>query len=137
MLSWKGEPMQKNLQSKIEKLQEILKKHDLPDNLLTLHAGFEALPERIIKDAIEWIDLLNQTLMADLEKIWKLLPLEIWNRYRVWGGFDGHQEVVLLKTCREAVVKSLYKRPKLFNKRWVERELKRIKTSVSKAGKSS
>ena len=72
----------------------------------------------IITEAFDWIHEIHDKEYQKAKEIKMLLPDEMWIRYKSWGDFGDHKEVVLLngslQSLRKAVVNST--RPNLFKK---------------------
>lgn len=73
-----------------------------------------------IRPAYKWLIELSEKEFSEVLRVKSLLSAELWQRYRTWGGFEEHREVILLKaalkTLRMAVVSrnrpDFYKRSK-------------------------
>jgi len=92
----------------------------IPDSAAQLRADF-------IRPAYHWLVTLEHEEFAAVRSIKKLLPEEIWVKYRTWGGFEDHRECVML---REALANLRQKivgrdRPDFFKKTLVAKSLKR------------
>ena len=60
------------------------------------------LPFDLVEEAYVWIKGIFDAEYATILKIKKLLSEEMWERYRVWGGFEDHRESVMLREAHEA-----------------------------------
>ena len=60
----------------------------------------EELRADFIRPAYKWILAIYNEEYVEAWRVKSLLPAELWKRYKSWGGFDDHREVVLLrKAC--------------------------------------
>jgi len=71
-----------------------------------------------IKEGLDWLVGVYGSEYREIVRIKALQSSEIWARYKRWGGFEEHREVVLLRraihTLRMKVVSR--DRPELFKK---------------------
>ena len=97
----------------------------------------ESLPADMIREGYKWIQEIHKNEYAAVRMVKRLLPKELWDRYKAWDGFNDHQEVVLLREKMIPFRKKLVSRdrPKLFKKGEVNGQLKKI--SREKRAKSS
>ena len=105
-----------------------------PDHL-QLEKESDQLKMVYIRPGFHWI---REVFAAEFEavlRIKKLQPKEMWTRYKNWGGFEDHREVVLLKEAltnlRAKVVSR--ERPDVFKKSKRAKEIKRAGKRISKA----
>lgn len=100
-------------------------------NHLIVPEGSEELRADFIRPAYKWLANIYHNEYAKARRVRGLLSDELWARYKSWGGFDEHREVVLLrKACndlRTALVSQ--KRPDFYKRTKYER----AKTGISKA----
>ena len=65
---------------------------DIPIDALELRADF-------IRPAHHWLVGIYEKEYAAVRRIKKMQPDEMWARYKKWGGFEEHREVLLLKAA--------------------------------------
>lgn len=73
----------------------------------------------ILREAYGWLKAIYEIEYKDALRVWNLLPEELWERYRTFGGLSGAEEVKLLNkrmTMLRAVTK-ISNRPKFFIKK--------------------
>jgi len=74
-------------------------------------------------EALNWLKEIYESVYKDTLKIKELLPEEIWLRYKLWGDFDEHREVILLNTALRKLHSRMVvlKRPIFFKKgQWLD-----------------
>ena len=88
------------------------------ENHLEVPDGSDELRADFIRPAYHWIAEIYHSEYAKARRIRGLLTDELWKRYKSWGGFDEHREVILLrKACsnlRDVLVSQ--KRPDFYKK---------------------
>jgi hypothetical protein len=86
--------------------------------------------KKVILEAFDWMHKIRDDEYQKVKRTKMLLPDELWIRYKGWGDFGDHREVVLLneglQTLRKAVVNS--SRPDLFKK-------SKVKSFINKLAK--
>lgn len=84
----------------------------LPEHVDTLHI------KPYLNDGKKWMRDVYAHWVAEIWPIWKLLPTEIWMRYKTWGCFNDHRECRMLEEKLPAFKKLVKndKRPILFRK---------------------
>lgn len=92
----------------------------IPENASILRADF-------IRPAYHWMVEVYEVEYNDVQEIKRLLKPEIWQRYKAWGGFDEHREMVLLKARLSDLRQRLVSRdrPDFFKKTKIAKGLKR------------
>lgn len=105
-----------------------------PDHLLLEDGDIDHLKITFIRPGFYWIRGVYEEEYEEVNKIKKLLPDHLWARYKSWGGFDEHREVVLLK---DALIKLRAKvvsrdRPDIFKKSKRAKEIRLLKTKTAK-----
>jgi len=127
--------------SKTEMLTEILEMDEevrkrfpdakIKENHLSLHEDAHDLPADMIREGYKWLFEIFTNEYAAVATVRRLLSEEQWDRYLKWGGFEDHQECVLMREkmipFRAALVSR--NRPNLFKKGVVNVELKNRKNS--------
>ena len=80
----------------------------------------------MIRAGWKWLTAIYDDEYAEVRRLKSLLPDEIWARYKSWGGFEDHREVVLLKEALVALRKRLISRekPDIFKKSKCEKAIK-------------
>ena len=106
----------------------------ISESRLIIHPEYAMLKISMIREAYKWIKEIYDTQYTDVRVIRRLLPAEIWVRYRNWGGFADHRECVMLHDAHVKLRKAIYKnRPAFFKKGIVNGLIKAI--SRAKASK--
>ena len=116
----------------LKEMEPLLKEAGVKDNYLYLYDDSELLPITTIRSAYKWLTHIYSVTHAAAKSIKKLLPDELWNRYKMWEDFDNHREVKLLKQALRDLRKAIRTRNKpMYFKRGVTRAeiKKRKKTS--------
>lgn len=101
-----------------------------PDQL-DIPADSDKFKMSFIRDGFNWLSEVFTTEYQEVIRIKKTQPEEIWLRYRSWGGFEDHEEVVLLrKAINELRAKVISrKRADYFKK-----SKRKLKSNKTKAG---
>lgn len=98
----------------------------VPEDATDLRADF-------IRPAHHWLVQVYAKQYAEVRRIKKMQPDEMWARYKNWGGFEEYREVLLLKdalsTLRSTIVSR--KRPDFYKKS--KRNAKQNKTKAAQA----
>jgi len=97
---------------------------------LELPTNGEYYKMSFIKEGAVWLLQIYDTEYAEVQRIKKMQPEEMWARYKSWGGFEDCREVLLLKgaiTELRAVLVSR-SRPDLYKKS--KRNAKKNKTKA-------
>jgi len=106
-----------------------------PDHLHIPEDGMKFLAD-FIRKAHHWLVAVYDAEYAEVRRIKKMQPDEMWARYKKWGGFEEHREVVLLNnalvTLRAKLVSR--ERPDFFKKS--KRENKKNYTQAAQAAAS-
>jgi len=101
---------------------------------LTIPEDADQFRADFIRPAYYWIGSVYETAYAEVRRIKRMQTDEMWKRYRTWGGFEEHREVILMKNAlqvlRNAIVS--HSRPDFYKKS--KRDAKKNKT---KAGVSA
>jgi hypothetical protein len=91
------------MEDMIELMSEALNEAKCSEkSYLKIEVECDSLKADMIRDGYKWLKNIFDTTYKDIVAIKRLLPEEIWNRYKKWDGFSEHREMVLLK---EALVK--------------------------------
>jgi hypothetical protein len=92
----------------------------IPEDATILRADF-------IRPAYHWLLGVHDLEYNDVLDIKRLLKPEIWKRYKDWGGFDDHREMVLLQARLSELRRKLVsrERPDFFKKTLIAKGLKR------------
>ena len=71
-----------------------------------------------IRPAYVWLCARYDVEYSDVQRIKKMQPAAIWERYKKWGGFEEHREVLLLNDALILLRSSLVSRtrPDFFKK---------------------
>jgi hypothetical protein len=111
-------------------MAEEIEKLDLTSRFEFLEKSelWEECRKPMLQAAYKWFRDIREGIYKTVHEIRKLLPDHIWKRYEEWGGFDDHQEVVLLKQRQVAFRKALVSknRPDLFKKGKRNSEIKEV-----------
>lgn len=110
-----------------------------------LDLGNEAdqLPMTMVREGHKWIEDVFATEYAEVVRIKNLQPDEMWTRYKKWGGFEEHREVILLHDALVALRKRVISRgrPDIFKsskrtkaiKAWIKAKASRSKSRRTRA----
>jgi hypothetical protein len=102
----------------------------IKEDYLTIDPAAINFDKEIILEAFDWTHKIRDDQFQKVKRIKMLLTEEMWVRYKSWGDFSDHREVVLLneglQTLRKAVINSL--RPDLFKK-------SKVKSFINKLAK--
>lgn len=84
---------------------------------LTIQPGEH--PYEDFDEAHDWIYSIYLQEYTAVMEVKRLLPDEIWERYRKWGDYESHREMQLLSEALERLRKRLIEknRPKLFKRK--------------------
>lgn len=106
---------------------------------LNVPDGSEDLRADFIRPAYHWVADLYESEYTEITRIKAMQPDEIWSRYKLWGGFEDHREVVLLKEALNALRTKLVsrKRPDFYKKSTREKAFKAARLSTVKSGHGS
>ncbi len=116
----------------VDEMAEELVEAKIPVRLLR-PTWDDLIPEDILKQGLAWLEKLYHTTYEDVQAIRRLLPKEIWERYDKWGDFESFREVVLLRERQTILRRAVWKRPKLFRKGALTREVAHIRKALEKA----
>ena len=81
-----------------------------------IHEDSAILPADIVREGYQWLLAIHQGPFQKVIDIWKLCPEEVWDRYFLFGDFEDHREMKLLRGALIHLKKSMYRRPVLFTK---------------------
>ena len=102
---------------------------------LSVPEGVEHLNDKWVEDAFNWLTTIYNGVYQDWLEVRKLLSEEQWKRYELWGGFERHREVKMLKKesikVRTAIISR--KRPNFFKKGKVNAAVKKGKKKPTQA----
>ena len=133
--------------SKVERLEKMrimivemgpmLTEATIKDGYLQVPENAEICRSQMVVEAHKWLESIHEGVYRDVMAVRKLLPEELWARYKAWGeDFEEHREVKMLKEklviFRKAIVNR--SRPDFFKRGKYNAEIKR-RTKKSKAKK--
>ena len=102
----------------------------IKDDYLFVEPAAINFDKKVILEAFDWMHKIRDNQYQKVKRTKMLLPDELWIRYRGWGDFGDHREVVLLNEglliLRKAVINS--SRPDLFKK-------SKVKSFINKLAK--
>lgn len=81
-----------------------------------LHELAVELPADVVRSGYQWLIAVHQEAFQKVWKIWKLCEPKVWNRYFVFGGFEDHREMKLLRASLQYLKRVMRVRPVLFLK---------------------
>jgi len=85
---------------------------------LEIHEEADTLPADMVREAHKWLTSIFEKEFQAVKTVKRLLPDDMWKRYKSWGDFGDHQEVVLLREkmipFRKVIVSR--ERPEFFKK---------------------
>lgn len=98
------------------------------DNHLVVPEDSNELRADFIRPAYKWIAEIYQNEYAKARRVKGLLSDELWKRYREWGGYEDHREMVLLRKACNALRASLVsqKRPDFYKRTKYEKAKAKI-----------
>jgi len=84
---------------------------DFPDD--SIH-----VPASLMREGYSWLMTIVDGPFYAVRKVWALCPKEVWDRYFLFGGFDDHREMIMLKTALKEFRKQIMtrNRPGFFKK---------------------
>lgn len=105
-----------------------------PDHL-TIPENAEKLRADFLRPGFHWLYEIHDNEYDAVIQIKKLLKPEIWQRYKEWGGFDEHREMILLRERLSDLRKRLVSRdrPDFFKKTVIAKALKRAEKKNKKS----
>ena len=100
----------------------------VPEDGADFRAGF-------IRAGFKWINEVYENEYAKVTRIKKMQPDEMWARYKKWGGFEEHREVVLLRDALSVLRAKIVSRsrPDFYKKSKRDVKSNRIKAAASPA----
>lgn len=100
---------------------------NMKENHLFVHEQCELFHMDVIRTAHKWIMKIYTGDFKQYQKTRKLLPEETWRRYFLWGGFEDHEEMVLLRGHTHQVRSQLVRqtRPDFYKKGKANAAIKR------------
>jgi hypothetical protein len=78
-------------------MESIMAEAKVKEGHLSTHIESDSLPLEMIREAHKWLKGIFENQFAAIQTVKRLLPGELWARYKAWGGFENHQEVKLLR----------------------------------------
>ena len=115
-----------------KQMEKLFNEAGIPDEYLYLPENVEFIDVKYLIEGYEWISEIHNTVWRNAHSIKKLLPDELWERYKSWEAFEDAREVILLNEAlvnlKKQVVNS--NRPVLFKK-------SRLKSIIRRAVKRS
>jgi hypothetical protein len=116
----------------IKEMQPLLREAGIKDDYLVIMDDSEILYAAFIKEGYDWLEHIYSILWKAAYNIKKLLPNELWERYKTWEDFDNHREVKLLKQALVHLSKAVrsHKKPDFFKKGRVRVEIKKRKKAL-------
>jgi len=89
-----------------------------------------------IRPAFHWLEDVFKTEFTEVLRIKRMQPSEIWARYKQWGCFEEHREVLLLNKALNALRMKLITRtrPDFFKKSKRHAKSNKTRTPTSGAG---
>lgn len=89
----------------LDELKPFIEESGLKINYLVLPPEVSQLPAEMITAGYKWLDEIHSLNLSNLQYIDGLLKPEIWKRYKLWGGYEDHREMLM----RTAALKKLRK----------------------------
>lgn len=116
----------------IDSMQVVFNEAGIKEDYINLPELVEHFDLNIIQNAYTWITSIYNGVFREVKGIKILLPEEMWERYRAWGGFGDHREVVLLNAALQKFRKEVVTvhRPDLFKKTKTASIIKKIKKEL-------
>ncbi len=107
----------------------------IKENALLIPENSEDLRADFIRPGFKWIMQIYETEYKKVKRVKGLLPEELWTRYRKWGGFDDHREVILLRQSLNELRMMIVsrKRPDFYKKKKYEKAKNRISKAKSRS----
>lgn len=99
---------------------------NIKEDILNIPEGAESLRADFIRPAYHWIVDVHAREFYNVREVKKLLAPEIWTRYRTWGGFEDHREVVMLREAMSDLRQRIVSRdrPDFFKKTVIQKKMK-------------
>jgi len=90
----------------------------IPEDYLFVDPAAINFPKEVILEAFDWMHTVHDDQFQKVKRTKMLLPDELWKRYKDWGDFGDHKEVLLLNEGLQALRKAIINsgRPDLFKK---------------------
>ena len=92
-----------------------------------VHEDSPILPANTVREGYQWLLAVYQGPFQKVLDIWNLCPEKVWDRYFLFGGFEEHREMILLRKALIHLKKSMYRRPVLFTKSKVTKLVRKAK----------
>jgi hypothetical protein len=123
----------------VAEMQLALTHINAPENHMLLPEEAIKAPVENIREGYKWLVCVFEMRHRRWTTVRGLLVEEQWARYYLWGGFDNHREMIMLKEAslhlRQAVISRA--RPDLFKKSKLSAILKKQAKAKEKAAKAN
>ena len=104
----------------LDDMMPIIKEAEVEDRVIDFHNQIDLsiFDGDTLQQAYEWLNSIYYSEYQKCRKTKRLLPDHLWERYKSWGDFEGHQEVMELKHNLESLRKRFNRndRPNLFKR---------------------
>jgi len=103
---------------------------DIKPTYLDLPEDPDHFKMEFVKAGYAWILQVHTAQYAEVRRIWKMQTPEMWKRYKSWGVFDEHREVVLLRKAINDLRAAIVSRSRADFYKKSKRALKKNKTKA-------
>lgn len=118
----------------ISSMRTILTEAKVLETSLAVPIGSELIPMNVVRKANKWIKHIQDTEFKAVQKVKALIPEEQWEGYKLFGGFDDHREVKMLREAQMVLRKAVTtrSRPDFFKKGYINGLIKKASKDKSK-----
>jgi len=110
--------MLEEIQRMATSMELALKHINSPEGALVLPEEASTIPVDVVREGYKWLVTIFDVRYHRWATVRALLAEDQWERYYLWGGFDNHREMVMLKEAslhlRQEIVSRT--RPDLFKR---------------------